>query len=526
MNKNTKRKTAFFCCVILAVAAFSGGNHYSVFAETITQDLVEIDDGFYERLEDDEISLTGIENTDTIRKIIKKEKPKTVELRSCTINDPNLFDGLTIENLRFNYASVKAKRLKMPAGLFELTFENCDAEENQNFRFLKGQNYSVITFRRMDIDNLKFMKGIGTIESLYFDNTSIGSLEGIDTVKKIYSLELSYTGLDDISPLDGNIDLKCLTLHETNVDDVSLLANTNISSLELFGSPIKSYEPLTRMDSLKELSASDNEMSYDPEVEAALISKLGSSPWKKDAAKIKEKVQTIAKEITDGSMTEREKIKAITLYIMDHLTYDYRINKDDDLIMEYNDHQLEYALEDKGICINYAKLAQALFTEAGIENYTQMSTTHIWNVIKLDGEYYSHDITLLDIDNDKEGSDAVCWNLYYLCKWDKNDFPESPIPSQLYNELREKEGFFEFTADPDDDKFYDELTTVPVSRETTGVTAALKTSSGSRANKAVICGFIAAAIVIVATVTVVVIKKKKQPTAEAENKSDIGEKSE
>lgn len=118
MNKNTKRKTAFFCCVILAVAAFFGGNHYSVFAETITQDLVEIDDGFYERLEDDEISLTGIENTDTIRKIIKKEKPKTVELRSCTINDPNLFDGLTIENLRFNYASVKAKRLKMPAGLF------------------------------------------------------------------------------------------------------------------------------------------------------------------------------------------------------------------------------------------------------------------------------------------------------------------------------------------------------------------------------------------------------------------------
>ena len=93
------------------------------------------------------------------------------------------------------------------------------------------------------------------------------------------------------------------------------------------------------MDSLKELSASDNEMSYDPEVEAVLISKLGSSPWKKDAAKIKEKVQTIAKEITDGSMTEREKIKAITLYIMDHLTYDYRINKDDDLIMEYNDHR-------------------------------------------------------------------------------------------------------------------------------------------------------------------------------------------
>lgn len=76
MNKNTKRKTAFFCCVILAAAAFFGGNHYSVFAETITQDLVEIDDGFYERLEDDEISLTGIENTDTIRKIIKKEKPK------------------------------------------------------------------------------------------------------------------------------------------------------------------------------------------------------------------------------------------------------------------------------------------------------------------------------------------------------------------------------------------------------------------------------------------------------------------
>ena len=62
MNKNTKRKTAFFCCVILSVAAFFGGNHYSVFAETITQDLVEIDDGFYERLEDDEISLTGIEN--------------------------------------------------------------------------------------------------------------------------------------------------------------------------------------------------------------------------------------------------------------------------------------------------------------------------------------------------------------------------------------------------------------------------------------------------------------------------------
>lgn len=521
MNENIKRKITFFCSVILAAAVFFGGNHYSVFAETITQDLVEIDGGFYERLEDDEISLTGIENTDTIRKIIKKEKPQTVEFCSSTINDPNLFDGLTIENLRFNYSAVKAKRLKMPEGLYELTFENCDAEENQNFRFLKGQNYNAITFIRMKIDNLKFMKGIGTIENLCFYNTSIGSLEGIDTVKKIYSLELNCTGLDDISPLGGNTGLRRLILQETNVNDISPLANTNIFSLDFSGSPIKSYEPLTRMDFLEELSASDNEMSYDPEVEAALISKLGSSPWKKEAAKIKEKVQSIAKEITDGAMTEREKIKAITLYIMDHLTYDRRIYKDDDLILEYNCHQLKYALEGKGICINYAKLAQALFTEVGIENYTQMNINHIWNVIKLDGKYYSHDITLLDMDNENEGSDAVCWNLYFLCKWDENDFPESPIPSPLYNELREKEGFFEFTTDPDDDKFYDELTTVPVSEEATK-----ETSSDYKENKAVICGFIAAAIVIAAAVTVVVMKKKKQPTAEAENKSDIGEKSE
>lgn len=101
--------------------------------------------------------------------------------------------------------------------------------------------------------------------------------------------------------------------------------------------------------------------------------------------------------------SDKEKLRKISLYIVDNLEYDRDISKkleqnedtgSDDF---YKDGFLYGALEKKSqICGNYSALLHALGNRVGLEIYDVGSNEHAWNMIRIDEEYYIVDLTFVD----------------------------------------------------------------------------------------------------------------------------------
>ncbi len=122
---------------------------------------------------------------------------------------------------------------------------------------------------------------------------------------------------------------------------------------------------------------------------------------------INNKIDEIAKslDITDD-MSDKEKLNKVISWILNNYQYDPEI-------AAYNENNifipfLKYApFYGKGflygslngetqICGNYAAMANVLLDRVGIESYMIYSLNHAWNIVKVDGEYYALDTTILD----------------------------------------------------------------------------------------------------------------------------------
>lgn len=102
------------------------------------------------------------------------------------------------------------------------------------------------------------------------------------------------------------------------------------------------------------------------------------------------KIKEIANEILTPDMNDTDKIKAICSYVIDNISYSY------DLTTPSNRDPLTYALEGEGVCISYSYLTSALLKEADIKSYRVNSASHVWNLVKLDDEYFYIDPTGMD----------------------------------------------------------------------------------------------------------------------------------
>lgn len=100
------------------------------------------------------------------------------------------------------------------------------------------------------------------------------------------------------------------------------------------------------------------------------------------------KIDQILKEIIKPNMSDSEKIKAITLYVINNM--DYNINDSNNS----NKLPLTYSLsQQKGVCTGYAYLTNVLLNKVGIKSYKVINDDHAWNMINLDGKYYYLDPT-------------------------------------------------------------------------------------------------------------------------------------
>lgn len=116
----------------------------------------------------------------------------------------------------------------------------------------------------------------------------------------------------------------------------------------------------------------------------------------KELVDINNKLDKIISETITEDMNDNEKIQKISSYIISHMEYDNEGLVNDALATEYNFYPLKYALEGKGVCINYACLANALYSKANIETYVVENEIHGWNLVNICGKYYYIDLTSMD----------------------------------------------------------------------------------------------------------------------------------
>ena len=107
---------------------------------------------------------------------------------------------------------------------------------------------------------------------------------------------------------------------------------------------------------------------------------------------IENKIDEIYKEIITEDMNSETKIKAIHDYIINNTKYD--IDRSDNKVTKYHSDTAYGALIEKySICGGYADSMKLFLDRLHIPNYKISSENHIWNLVKLDNEWYHLDLT-------------------------------------------------------------------------------------------------------------------------------------
>ena len=96
------------------------------------------------------------------------------------------------------------------------------------------------------------------------------------------------------------------------------------------------------------------------------------------------KVTEVVEKTVKASMNEYEKALALHDWLTANAQYD----------MSYTEYEADgVLLNGKGVCQSYALAYYLLLEEAGIESSYSFGNGHMWNTVKIDGEWYHVDVT-------------------------------------------------------------------------------------------------------------------------------------
>ena len=112
-------------------------------------------------------------------------------------------------------------------------------------------------------------------------------------------------------------------------------------------------------------------------------------------------IDKIIEDNIKSNMTDREKIKVIHDYIINHTKYDkdYADNKN----KKYHSNTAFGALEEGyAICSGYADSMMLFLERFGIKNYKIASSNHVWNYVYIENKWYHLDLTWDDPINDQD----------------------------------------------------------------------------------------------------------------------------
>lgn len=111
-------------------------------------------------------------------------------------------------------------------------------------------------------------------------------------------------------------------------------------------------------------------------------------------------VEEIASEVVaqcerEGNATDYEKALWLHDWVVDNCSYDYNVHKTQTLEAPYVYCGIEGALSPRGLgtCESYYSGYALLLKKAGIENGRITGNGHVWNAVKMDGDWYQVDPT-------------------------------------------------------------------------------------------------------------------------------------
>ena len=321
------------------------------------------------------------------------------------INKGNVLEDLIITN---SFCSNDLNEFNLDIPSLKTLSVDISSKPLRNFDLNKCENLENLSigngFQTTNLDGIRDCKNI---KQLGFGSLPRDKTDSLDIVKKDFD-EINFLNVYDTSTEaitsvhGGNYILDITAIKGSQLEAI------NISDLRY----VTSEQLLDVVKSLQNLKTIvGTEISNAPMCSEELISYCKEhkidQPFTEKSLEIKNKIRNIVNSIIKPEMTDQEKIKFLSIFIMENLEYDHEISeketKDltDKEIKNYWGESLEYSLNNgKAICEGYAREATALFLEAKLNAFDIPLKVgeegHVINIVELDGEYYELDLTNLD----------------------------------------------------------------------------------------------------------------------------------
>ena len=320
----------------------------SVNADTIYYDidaLVNNNTGY------EDVSYIEINTTDNLNQISKYINTKEILIKNVSVNDFSFINSLTkLEKISIYYSKINLKE-----------FNNANIKE---IRIINSY---------IQDDNLSYLKNAVNLEALSLDSSYIKDITSVKYLINIKKLSLS--SISNLSSLTPILNLKNLKTFNINGEE-------DLITLDIFN------------------YIKDNNIIGDSYSSSDYIYLQG---WE-----YKNKLDEIIKNLNLEDLSITDKIKKITLFVVDNMSYD------DDCVTskectnkDISFNSVAMSLSYKGICYHYALLEAKLLNKAGIDAYLVSGFTikglgHEWVEVYLDGTWYAIDPTWIDTYNKNE----------------------------------------------------------------------------------------------------------------------------
>ena len=323
----------------------------------------------------------------------------------------------------------KILRILLIMCIFSIT--NCYADSVILSDVVPSNSEFVTEVDITSLDNIDNLKYYTNVKNINIRNVIIDDISFLNNLNNLNNVTIFYSKIN-LSKLNNSHIKEMSFISSYIVDDnFTSLINTSIKKLDLYGSYVTSIYTLKNIVSLEEiyLNSITNLRSLEP---VTYLPKLKILDFGGTEELVNEKVlnyirknnivgttydvtqymylnrgldiklKDIINSLKLDNLSDLEKIKKITIYVVDHIEYDDDCGVNNKC--EYNEltfNILERSLSGKGICYNYAHLENKLLNMVGIKSYlvsgyNKTGLGHEWVNVYLDGKWYGIDPTWID----------------------------------------------------------------------------------------------------------------------------------
>lgn len=343
--------------------------------------------------------------------------------------------------------------------------------ENINLNEI-NDNYENITYVEItNLKNIDNIKKLVNLKEIYIKKVNIEDISFLNSLSRLEKVRIYYSKVDLSKINNPSIrELDIISSYVVN-DNFSNLANSNLKVLDLEGSYVTSIYTLKNVISLEELSLSSisnlrslEPITYLPNLK--MLNFTGSEELVNDKVldyirknnivgtyydeskymyldeDLNKKLDDIINSLKIEDLSDIEKIRKITLYVVDNLSYDEDCGVNNKC--EYSDinfNSVLKSLSGKGVCYHYALLTNKLINRVGIKSYLVSGFTlkglgHEWINIYLDGKWYGLDPTWIEFNGRSTKLKKTGKCDYFMVELTKNssfykEHKEDVLPSNI-----------------------------------------------------------------------------------------------